>query len=257
MKKTRLIIGLALAFVMAFSVVCLTGCGDPYAEQNEEIVAHFMDGGFEVDSLTINDSGDKYDTVLTTPDKSKTGEFIAEYMEGGGDLFYQCKYKNDEGNDAVIEAGSVQIDGCEYTQKDDAIYKGAIRVYPAYVEEDMPENGKIFENNFGSRPTYIKVTNPNDDAYVIKFKDKDGKLMISFFVAPNSDVTTYMGTGDYYLSYATGSKWYGYDDLFGGSTVCCKDDEVWQFTSSQYWTLQLQKTEDGNVHVDPMDAGDF
>lgn len=257
MKKTRLLIGLALAFVMAFSVVCLTGCGDPFAEQSADITAHFEDGGFTVDSLDINDIGDRYITELLTPDPTKTDAFIADFMEGGGDLFYECKYKTDEGQDGVIKASSIKVDGTKYRQQDGDVYRAAIRVYPPYVEEDMPENGKIFENNFDSRPTYIKVSNPNDVAYVIKFKDKDGNLKISFFVAPKSDVTTYMGTGEYYMSYATGETWYGYEDLFGGKTYYCKDDEAWKFTSSQYWTLELKKTENGNVHVDPLDPGEF
>ncbi|MCQ2547016.1 MAG: hypothetical protein MJ161_05675 [Clostridia bacterium] len=257
MKKTKTLIGVLLAFVMTFSVVCLTGCGDPFADQQAEITAQFEDGGFTVDSLTINENGDKYDAELSTPDSDKSDEFIAEFMRDGGELFYECKYKTDEGKDAVIEGRIIKVDGKDYILKDGLVYRGAIRIFPPYVEEDMPENGKIFENNFSSRPTYIEVTNPNEEAYVIKFKDKNDKVMISFFVAPKSEVTTYMGTGDYYLSYATGKTWYGYEDLFGGETYYCKDKEAWHFESSKYWTLELQQVKDGNVHTEPIQGDEF
>ena len=127
----------------------------------------------------------------------------------------------------------------------------------ALIEQEMPENEHIFVNEFDSRPSEIIVKNPTDTAYYMKFEDKDGKTVFSFFVRPQSEAPMYMGLGTYYLKYACGTTWYGEDDLFGENTQYAKDEEDWPFEANKVWTLTLQKQVGGNVHTEEIDEDEF
>lgn len=124
------------------------------------------------------------------------------------------------------------------------------------TEQTMPENGYVFYSGFSYAPSSIAVENPTDYAYYIKFVDSEDNTVVAFFVSPQSNVEIPMGSGDFYLKYTCGTTWYGEDNYFGNTTYC-EDDEAWTFSSQAGWTLTLQETATGNLHVEYISAEEF
>ena len=130
--------------------------------------------------------------------------------------------------------------------------------YAGLEEQPMPENEHKFVNKFGdNRPSKIVVENPTDNAYYMKFENKDGETVFAWFVRPQSTCPMYMGLGTYYLKWACGKTWYGEKDLFGPDTVYKKDDEEWPFEQGKYWTLKLESVENGNVQTENISKDEF
>lgn len=84
---------------------------------------------------------------------------------------------------------------------------------------------------------------------------------LRFYVRGGNSVELLVPLGTYELYYATGSVWYGEENLFGRNTTYQKCDDTFEFTkdSSGYngWTLTLYPVENGNMDTDIINEEDF
>lgn len=130
--------------------------------------------------------------------------------------------------------------------------------YEGLVEKEMPKHETIISNSFGDdRPSEVVIENPTDNAYAMKFVDEDDNIALYFFVRPQTTARMNMGVGTYYLKWAAGTTWYGYDKLFGPETAYQKDTEPYPFDSGNRWTITMQAVTNGNLHSETIDANEF
>jgi hypothetical protein len=128
---------------------------------------------------------------------------------------------------------------------------------------DLPANGET-HNYFSHEPIApfeIKVP-AGDDYYYVLLKGKNiGRKALSIFVYPGESVTVNAHTGEYLLYYASGTTWYGVDNLFGEHTVYSKSLDVLNFYEADGYvngyTVTLYKTYNGNMETTRASPEDF
>ena len=87
----------------------------------------------------------------------------------------------------------------------------------------------------------------------------DENCKMSFYVHGGQTVDLDVPCGKYRIYYATGTTWYGTNQLFGDGTHCTELKSIFEFeeTADGYngWTIELEPVYDGNLDSDtiPMD----
>lgn len=130
------------------------------------------------------------------------------------------------------------------------------------IEHDRPKNGYVFEHPAGDMVAPLTVkTSGTDDYYVALKHTTTSSKNMSFYVRGGSTVTIDVPLGVYEIYYASGSAWYGKDDLFGTDTAYYKCEDVFPFTASgdgyDGWTLTLYPVANGNLETDAIDPEEF
>ena len=127
-----------------------------------------------------------------------------------------------------------------------------------------------------SRPaTGSMVRSPSDDGLapltVITEAGKDYLIALTpvysneaemmFYVRGGIQTEVDVPLGDYYLFYATGTDWYGEDDLFGPDTQRYKCDDIFPFEEDDDgytgWTVELYLQTNGNLDSFPVTEDSF
>lgn len=84
---------------------------------------------------------------------------------------------------------------------------------------------------------------------------------MSFYVRGGSTVDLDVPLGEYDIYYASGSAWYGKDDLFGptGSYHKCEDTFAFTLSGDTYdgWTLTLYPVANGNLDTEEINIDEF
>lgn len=120
----------------------------------------------------------------------------------------------------------------------------------------LPLNGQIFTGSGAQRESQLTIHSSASDAYYIKLKDVNNITRFAFFVRPNSTVIMDVPEGNFYIYFASGSTWYGKDDLFGPDTVYSKDSTLHDFTEYTY-EYTLYPVVNGNFKETIISAEDF
>lgn len=132
------------------------------------------------------------------------------------------------------------------------------------ARNSYPENGTVIVGTRKDRlaPLTVESDPDSNNAYYVKLVDQDtGLTEFSFFVCPGQTVKTDVPLGDYYIYYATGLQWYGYDTLFGDTTTCFRADDLFCFyyQDGYYngYTWTLYDVPGGNLSYEEIDPEAF
>jgi hypothetical protein len=118
-----------------------------------------------------------------------------------------------------------------------------------------PNTGYIFEGGWDDG-SELTITAPYNASVVVKAKNIYGSTEICFYVQAGDTVTMDVPAEDLQIFFASGSKWYGYDDLFGSFTSYSKDDSYLDF-SEYTWSYTLHPVTDGNFSETPSSKSEF
>lgn len=127
----------------------------------------------------------------------------------------------------------------------------------------VPLNGysEILSSKEAIAPFSIKTPAEGEYYYIVlkEFYSKD--KMLTIFIYPDSEIEMNIPLGDYMIFYATGTEWYGIENLFGPATSYFKSDEKLAFYIDGDYvmgvTLELIKQSGGNMPTQDISKGDF
>lgn len=126
---------------------------------------------------------------------------------------------------------------------------------PELIPEIEPNTGYIFEGGWDDG-SELTITAPYNASVVVKAKNIYGSTEICFYVQSGDTVTMDVPAEDLQIFFACGSKWYGYDDLFGEYTSYSKDNSYLDF-SEYTWSYTLQPVTNGNFSETPSNKSEF
>ena len=130
------------------------------------------------------------------------------------------------------------------------------------TEQPLPINGHIFLYPKEKRVAPLTIKTIGEGYYYFALtKLGSTKKTMSFFGHGGDTIHIKVPLGTYKIYYATGSTWYGVDDLFGEDTVYKRCGASFAFTqdSDSYsgWTLTLYPVTDGNMDSKTISADEF
>ena len=130
-------------------------------------------------------------------------------------------------------------------------------------ELTLPVNGavKYYTGKEAVAPLQI-ITKSSNRHYYVKLVDSvNDTTIMSIFIRANHKVMVDVPLGSYLIKYATGTKWYGEEKLFGPSTDYYKADRIFDFklVDNQYsgYTIELFLQERGNLKTKEISRSEF
>ncbi len=143
------------------------------------------------------------------------------------------------------------------------------------TEEPLPANGKALfclsetqcqplptDSGNATAPFEVKVA--GEQNYLVKLKNASSNFIL-IFVRANSDLTVDVPLGQYALTYAVGTPWYGFyqkhRDYFGPRTAHFKTDRslsFWDDGETIHWSgVTLYAVPNGNMETYAIPASEF
>ncbi len=127
---------------------------------------------------------------------------------------------------------------------------------------ELPANGETHYYLKAEAIAPLNISTGSDRNYFIKLIDKStGQVAVTVFVRGGQFVNIKMPLGLYEFRYASGTQWYGEEQLFGPGTDCQKADKVFDFyrNGSQIMghTVQLIKQVNGNLPTTSVSKNSF
>jgi hypothetical protein len=119
-----------------------------------------------------------------------------------------------------------------------------------------PTSGTILSGNEVYNGSEITIHASSGDSCVVKLKTRSGTERISFYVRAGDTVTVNVPAEYLYVYFASGSTWYGKNDLFGEKTHYQKTETVRDFTEYT-WEFTLYPVSNGNLTLDQIDGDEF
>ncbi len=135
-----------------------------------------------------------------------------------------------------------------------------IEIWP---EQTLPANGETQAYTFDEAIAPFKIQSQGISNFLVKLTDVNtGATVMTIFVRGGQDVETTVPLGSYYVKYASGTTWYGYDHLFGDyHTGYSKADEVFNFSvdgdTVRGFSITLYAVEGGNLTTSGITASEF
>jgi hypothetical protein len=135
-----------------------------------------------------------------------------------------------------------------------------VEIWP---EQALPANGETQNYTFGEAIAPFKIQSQPGSNFLVKLADANtGSTAMTIFVRGGENVETLVPLGSYYVKYASGTTWYGYDHLFGDyHTGYSKADEVFNFTvdgdTVRGFSITLYTVEGGNLSTSGITATEF
>jgi hypothetical protein len=132
-----------------------------------------------------------------------------------------------------------------------------------WPEQALPANGETQNYTFGEAIAPFKIQSQPGSNYLVKLADAStGSTAMTIFVRGGENVETLVPLGSYYVKYASGTTWYGYDHLFGDyHTGYSKADDVFDFTvdgdTVRGFSITLYTVEGGNLSTSGITASEF
>lgn len=169
---------------------------------------------------------------------------------------------------------SINTASDNYTAKEDVADEVLIEKEPpshgSFLEggEDISHNDlyNINADGFlGHRkyaPLEIKIPEQKGNMYYLKFHcPSTDQTYIIFAHSGEANINVNLLCGDYNLTYAVGSKWYGKDHLFGSETRYFKGNSIFSFYHdgdvAHGESLILYQDTNDHVGIEEIDANDF
>jgi|GEM_PF-4286416 len=112
----------------------------------------------------------------------------------------------------------------------------------------------------GVVPFEIKTS--SGASYFVKFVDvTTGTNVLGIFVEGGRDLSTTVPQGRYRLKYASGQRWYGYEDYFGNDTAYSKASSTFDFRVDEErasgYSITLYKVKNGNMRSSQITKAEF
>ena len=123
-----------------------------------------------------------------------------------------------------------------------------------------PQNGHIFRNTGTYNSSEFSVITKGTQDYLVKLENAhDENSVVLFYVRAYSEMTVNVTPGTYILKYACGdgNSWYGVEQRFGKNTSYARADELFTFTETEGWTVELYFHENGNLSQTYIDEDEF
>lgn len=129
-------------------------------------------------------------------------------------------------------------------------------------EQPLPLHSEVRGFTGASRVAPFEIRTSSGGYYFIKLVDSvTGKEALSIFVYGGLVANVDVPLGAYEVRYASGSKWYGYNYLFGPQTTYSKANEVFRFEAVgnqiRGYTVTLYKVAQGNLRTQTIRPEDF
>ncbi len=130
-----------------------------------------------------------------------------------------------------------------------------------YIDEGLtpvaePESGTILSGTEIIAGSKITINAASNNACVVKLKDLFDETCMSFYVRAGDTVTVNVPSKHLYVYFASGTTWYGENDLFGSGTSYQKVDEMKDFTMYT-WEFELHPVAHGNLSLATIDEDEF
>ena len=134
------------------------------------------------------------------------------------------------------------------------------------IEQAFPYNGAVNNALIGERIARLKVNTKGESNYLVKlapFSSTD--IGMTIFIRAGESMETKVPIGSYEFRYASGQKWYGYENRFGPTTAYYKGEGVMHFTKTKTsrgysilgHAVTLYAVSDGNYETEEIDEKKF
>lgn len=126
----------------------------------------------------------------------------------------------------------------------------------------LPSNGILTRFNSHEYIAPLEIITTGSEHHYLKLINlKTNKTALTIFVKAGQTVEIKVPLGNYEIKYATGTKWYGENLLFGPDTQYAKADDTFAFTEDAEgvygFTLELYQQTNGNLSETILSAEDF
>ncbi len=108
----------------------------------------------------------------------------------------------------------------------------------------------------------FEIKTSSGASYFVKFVDvMTGANVLGIFVEGGRDFSTTVPQGRYLLKYASGQRWYGYEDYFGSDTAYSKASSTFDFKVDEErasgYSITLYKVKNGNMRSSQITKAEF
>lgn len=171
-------------------------------------------------------------------------------------------------NESIIEEKTLYEKTKEYfnLEKNNSVtssdkYDTSKNVYSP-LEQSLPYNGEIKNYFYSERIAPLNIKTSYGANYLVKLKGAYTKEPImTIFIIGGNEITINVPLGSFEITYASGNKWYGYDNLFGKETSYSKADEIFNFRDTGYkisgYTITLYRVSNGNLNTQNINPSQF
>jgi hypothetical protein len=130
------------------------------------------------------------------------------------------------------------------------------------IEQPLPPNGSLRRETKGEAIARFKISSSGSSHHLVKLEDAlTSRPVLTVFVRAGQDVEIKVPLGTYVVKYASGEKWYGYQDRFGPTTSYSKADTNLEFTRQGNqitgYSITLYAVTGGNLSTTGISASDF
>ena len=129
-------------------------------------------------------------------------------------------------------------------------------------EVELPYTGNV--NNYSSETKIapFAIETSGGANYFVKLKDiYSNQTVMEFFIRGGERISTKVPLGTYQITYASGKKWYGYNNLFGSDTSYNKTDQNFNFKQTSQgvsgYTITLYQVSNGNLSTSRLSPSEF
>lgn len=108
----------------------------------------------------------------------------------------------------------------------------------------------------------FEIKTSSGSSYFVKFVDiTTGANVLGIFVDGGRNLSTSVPQGRYLLKYASGHRWYGYEDYFGNDTAYSKASSIFDFRADEEkasgYSITLYKVKNGNMRSSMITKAEF
>ena len=126
----------------------------------------------------------------------------------------------------------------------------------------MPYTGTVNNYARGERIAPFAIETSAGSNYFVKLKDiYSNQTVMEFFIRGGDKISTKVPLGTYQITYASGKKWYGYNNLFGNDTSYSKTDQDFNFKQTYQgvsgYTITLYQVSNGNLSTSRLSPSQF
>lgn len=133
---------------------------------------------------------------------------------------------------------------------------------PSYPEQPLPLSGAVRTWTSSERIAPFEIKAAQESNYLLKLVDAyTYNPVMTVFVRGGSTVEVKVPLGTFEVRYASGTKWYGYEYMFGPETAYNKAEETFTFgvigNQITGYTITLYKVAGGNLRTSTINPTDF
>lgn len=122
----------------------------------------------------------------------------------------------------------------------------------------QPWTGLYASYNPLERVSHLTIKTSPGGYYFVKLEDSiTARPVMSFFLRGGESFRQDVPEGSFVLKYATGDVWCGERALFGPTTSTHKADEVFEFSETVGYTVELIARKSGNLRTRAIDRSQF